>query len=137
MGSRSRFICASSDQSIRKAYQIGSHNEVKSVDRHRIALPLMKNFNGHHTRKRAAGKGRAVDVPALEEVTALIDGLERSRDNLIECLHKIQDHFKHLPDRHLVALADLLKLAPAEVYEVATFYHHFDVVRGEKCRLRS
>ena len=127
---KSRFVCASSDQSIRKAYQIGDNNKVNFRHLYRIALFLMKNFNGHHTRKRAAGKGRTVDVPALEEVTALIDGLERSRDNLIECLHKIQDHFKHLPDRHLVALADLLKLAPAEVYEVATFYHHFDVVRG-------
>ena len=51
------------------------------------------------------------------------------RDLLIEHLHKIQDRFGCLSDRHLVALADEMKLAMTEVYEVATFYHHFDVVK--------
>ena len=78
---------------------------------------------------RAAGKGHAVEPTARAEVAELIEGLDRRRDNLIECLHRIQDAHKHLSDRLLVALAELLKLAPTEVYEVATFYHHFDVVR--------
>ena len=50
------------------------------------------------------------------------------RDLLIEYLHKLQDQYKHISAGHIVALADLMKLAPAEIYEVATFYHHFDVV---------
>ena len=49
------------------------------------------------------------------------------RDLLIEYLHKLQDQYKHLSAGHIVALAELMKLAPAEIYEVATFYHHFDV----------
>ena len=68
-------------------------------------------------------------VAAQAEVTAAIDGITLQRDHLIECLHRIQDRYKHLSAAHLTALADLLQLAPTEVYEVATFYHHFDVVR--------
>ncbi|MCC7410690.1 MAG: NAD(P)H-dependent oxidoreductase subunit E [Gammaproteobacteria bacterium] len=55
--------------------------------------------------------------------------MPRRRDLLIEYLHLIQDAYHHIAARHLVALADELRLAPTEVYEVATFYHHFDVVR--------
>ena len=89
----------------------------------------MKNSGHKRARAKGAGKGRAVDLIARAEVSAVIDGIEPRRDHLIECLHRIQDAHKHLSARHLVALADLLHLAPAEVYEVATFYHHFDVVR--------
>src|SRR6185369_11394965 len=53
----------------------------------------------------------------------------RRSDLLIEHLHKIQDRFGHLSSAHLAALAEEMKLAQAEVYEVATFYHHFDVVK--------
>src|SRR6476619_2241619 len=55
--------------------------------------------------------------------------MPRRRDLLIECLHRIQDHFGCLSAPHLVALAAEMKMAMAEVYEVATFYHHFDVVK--------
>ena len=89
----------------------------------------MNKLGERRPRMRAAGKGHAVEPTARAEVAELIEGLDRRRDNLIECLHRIQDAHKHLSDRHLVALAELLKLAPTEVYEVATFYHHFDVVR--------
>lgn len=92
----------------------------------------MKKSGGKRARPRAAGKGHAIDPEARSEVSALIQGLDLTRDNLIECLHCIQDAHKHLSDRHLVALADILKLAPTEVFEVATFYHHFDVVRHEE-----
>lgn len=129
-GETVRLICVVPDEPIRKAYQIGRHIKVKSLRRYRTLSGLMKITHGQHARIRAAGKGRAVDASAKQEVASLVKGLALERDNLIECLHRIQDHFKHLPDRHLVALADLLKLAPAEVYEVATFYHHFDVVRS-------
>ncbi len=92
----------------------------------------MKKSGGKRARPRAAGKGHAIDPEARSEVSALIQGLDLTRDNLIECLHCIQDAHKHLSDRHLVALADILKMAPTEVFEVATFYHHFDVVRHEE-----
>jgi len=89
----------------------------------------MKNSVHKRARAKGAGKGRAVDLAARAEVSAVIDGIELRRDHLIECLHRIQDVYKHLSARHLTALADLLQLAPAEVYEVATFYHHFDFVQ--------
>ncbi len=83
--------------------------------------------------KRGKPKGRAVDARALVEVQALLGDESRRRDLLIEHLHKIQDHHGHISAAHLVALAREMKLATAEVYEVATFYHHFDVVKeGEK-----
>src|SRR5256885_2745147 len=77
---------------------------------------------------RNAPKGRAVDARALEAVRALLGDAPRRRDLLIEFLHRIQDAHGHVSAAHLVALAHEMKLAMAEVYEVATFYHHFDVV---------
>ena len=74
-------------------------------------------------------KGRQVDEAALADVRGLLADSERRRDLLIEYLHLIQDRFGHLSAAHLAALAQELRLAQAEVYEVATFYHHFDVVR--------
>jgi formate dehydrogenase len=70
-----------------------------------------------------------VDPKAREEVLALLGDLPRRRDLLIEYLHLIQDAYHCLSATHLVALAAELKMAMAEVYEVATFYHHFDVVK--------
>jgi len=80
-------------------------------------------------RKRAAPKGRRVDPGARDDVLALLGAAPRRRDLLIEHLHRIQDHFGCLSAPHLVALAAEMKLSMAEVYEVATFYHHFDVVK--------
>ena len=74
-------------------------------------------------------KGRQVDPQAREEVLALLGDAPRRRDLLIEHLHKIQDRYGCLSARHLVALAAEMKMAMAEVYEVATFYHHFDVIK--------
>ncbi len=73
-------------------------------------------------------KGRQVDPVALEEVRALLGERERRRDLLIEFLHLVQDGYGHLAARHLAALAEEMRLPQAEVYEVATFYAHFDVV---------
>jgi formate dehydrogenase len=70
-----------------------------------------------------------VDPQARAEVQALLGDAPRRRDLLIEYLHLIQDRYHCLAAPHLVALADELKMAMAEVYEVATFYHHFDVVK--------
>ena len=78
-------------------------------------------------------KGRQVEPKALEEVRALLGERERRRDLLIEHLHLIQDKYGHLAAAHLAALAQEMKLALTEVYEVATFYAHFDVVKeGEQ-----
>jgi formate dehydrogenase len=73
-------------------------------------------------------KGRQVDPAALDEVCALLGARERRRDLLIEFLHLIQDRYGHLSARHLAALAEEMRLPQAEVYEVATFYAHFDIV---------
>ncbi|WP_372526072.1 NADH-ubiquinone oxidoreductase-F iron-sulfur binding region domain-containing protein [Piscinibacter sp.] len=80
-------------------------------------------------RKRQAPKGRRVDAGALEEVQRLLGNESRQRDLLIEHLHKIQDSFGHLPAAHLAALAQEMRLAQTEVFEVASFYHHFDIVK--------
>ena len=80
-------------------------------------------------RKRQAPKGRRVDPTALAEVQSLLGTESRQADLLIEHLHKIQDRFGHLSAAHLTALAQEMRLAQTEVYEVATFYHHFDVVK--------
>ena len=87
-------------------------------------------------RERAArgkSKGRTVDSRALAEIQALLGEEPRRRDLLIEHLHKIQDRYDHISAAHIAALAREMKLAMTEVYEVATFYHHFDVIReGDK-----
>ncbi len=80
-------------------------------------------------RKREAPKGRRVDPQALLEVQGLLGLESRQPDLLIEHLHKIQDRFGCLSSQHLAALAQEMRLAQAEVFEVATFYHHFDVVK--------
>jgi len=80
-------------------------------------------------RPRQTPKGRQVDPRALGEVRALLGARPRRRDLLIEFLHLIQDRYGHISAPHLAALADEMKLAQAEVYEVATFYAHFDVVK--------
>src|SRR5262245_2937436 len=74
-------------------------------------------------------KGRVVDPAALDEVRALLGDQPRRRDLLIEHLHRVQDRYGRLSAAHLAALAEEMRLALAEVYEVATFYAHFDVVR--------
>lgn len=80
-------------------------------------------------RPRRTPKGRQTDPRALEEVRALLGERSRQRDLLIEHLHLIQDSFGYLSAAHLAALAQEMKLALTEVYEVATFYAHFDVVK--------
>jgi formate dehydrogenase len=79
-------------------------------------------------RKRQGPKGRQVDPEALAEVKALV-GDSLRHDLLIEYLHRINDRHGELGAPHLAALAQLMGLAQTEVYEVATFYHHFDEVK--------
>ena len=80
-------------------------------------------------RKREGAKGRGVDPAALAEVQALLGNASRARDQLIEHLHRLQDRYGYLSAAHLAALAAEMKLSQTEVYEVASFYHHFDIVK--------
>ena len=80
-------------------------------------------------RGRTQPRGRQVEPEALAEVRALLGDAPRRRDLLIEHLHLVQDRFGHVAARHVAALAEELRLPQAEVFEVATFYHHFDVTR--------
>src|SRR3954466_9955945 len=86
------------------------------------ALPLRE-------RKRQGPKGRKPTDQALAEVRQLLGDASRQSDLLIEHLHKLQDHYGHLSAAHLSALAEEMRLAQSEVYEVASFYHHFDIVK--------
>ena len=95
-------------------------SEVSVVDT--SALGRKRGVRGHP-------KGRPVDPRAVEEIRALLGDAPRQRDLLIEFLHRIQDRHGHISAAHILALAEELKLARTEVYEVATFYHHFDVVK--------
>jgi formate dehydrogenase beta subunit len=80
-------------------------------------------------RPRRTPKGRQVDPQAAQEINDLLGSRVRRRDHLIEFLHLIQDRYGYISAPHLAALAAEMKLAQAEVYEVATFYSHFDVVK--------
>jgi formate dehydrogenase len=88
-------------------------------------------------RQKSQHKGRQADETSLQEVRALLlldaEALKQRRDLLIEQLHALNDSFRGLHERHLVALSKLMNIPMAEVYEVATFYHHFEVIReGEQ-----
>jgi formate dehydrogenase len=83
---------------------------------------------------RSTPKGRGVDPEALIQVQALLGNDPRRADLLIEFLHRIQDRYGHIGSAHVVALAAEMKLAMTEVYEVATFYHHFDVIKDGEAR---
>ena len=84
-------------------------------------------------RQKSQLKGRQADEISLKEVNALLmldaKSLRHRRDLMIEHLHKINDTYRGLHERHLVALAKLMNTPMAEVFEVATFYHHFEVIR--------
>ncbi len=80
-------------------------------------------------KRSAKPKGRQLDDAALADVRHLLEERPRRRDLLIEHLHLIQDHYGHLSARHLRALAEEMRLSQAEVYEVASFYDHFDIVK--------
>ena len=79
-------------------------------------------------------KGRQLDDLSHQEVLAVIGKLPIQRDLLIEALHLLQDNFGCLELRHLRSLADIFSISQAEVYEVASFYHHFDLVAEGQCK---
>ena len=93
--------------------------------------PTVIDTSNLRSGRKARGqlKGRTVDPRAQDEVRALLGAAPRRRDLLIEFLHRVQDAHGHLSAAHLAALAQEMRLSMAEVYEVATFYHHFAVVK--------
>src|ERR1700749_1004351 len=93
--------------------------------------PRIAGNAGEPRRRKArrTPKGRQLDPQAVADVQALLTDRPRRHDLLIEHLHLIQDHYGHISAAHLAALAAEMKLAQTEVYEVATFYAHFDVVK--------
>jgi NADH:ubiquinone oxidoreductase subunit F (NADH-binding)/NADH:ubiquinone oxidoreductase subunit E len=106
----------------------GSPIEVKAV-----AVATVDEMR-ERIRRKSKLKGRQADDTSIEEVRALIGPRPQAghrRDLLIEHLHTLNDAYRCLHDRHLVALAKEMNIPMAEVYEVATFYHHFEVVRGD------
>ena len=78
---------------------------------------------------RGEKRGRSVDPEAFKQIESLLSDMPLRRDLLIEYLHLIQDNHGHISAAHITALARIMKLSTTEVYEVATFYHHFDVVK--------
>jgi NADH:ubiquinone oxidoreductase subunit F (NADH-binding)/NADH:ubiquinone oxidoreductase subunit E len=92
-------------------------------------IPIHDAANAARLRNRQAPKGRRVDPAVLAQLQAWLGETAPRRDLLIEALHTINDRLRCLPTPHLAALAQWMKLSQAEVYEVASFYHHFDIVR--------
>ena len=84
---------------------------------------------GGRKRAKSTPKGRQVSPRALEEIAALLGDRPRDRDLLIEHLHLIGDRYRQISAAHLAALAEEMKLSFADVFETATFYAHFDVVK--------
>ncbi len=87
------------------------------------------DFVRRRKRKRALPKGRQVEPAARTAVQDVLGDMPRRRDMMLEGLHRINDRYGCLRVEHLAALAEALRLSMTEVYEVASFYHHFDVVR--------
>jgi len=99
------------------------------VDTGTIDAGIWKSAPG---KGRKTPKGRQASDSAIAEVRALLGDRPRERHLLIEFLHLIQDHYGHLAIAHMAALAEELRLSQTEVYEVATFYAHFDVVHDDE-----
>ena len=94
-----------------------------------VTIPIIPVADARRVRKRQGPKGRTVRPAVLAEVQAWWGAEPPRRDLLIEALHVINDRLGALPAPHLAALAQWMKLSQAEVYEVASFYHHFEVLK--------
>ncbi len=81
------------------------------------------------SRRAWQAKGRPLDDEAVLELRETLAGMPARRDLLVEMLHRLQDRFGCLTARHLKALAEETRLSEAEIFEVASFYHHFDIVK--------
>ena len=88
-------------------------------------MPKKGNFK---QKKKLRSRGRNVDPAVKDSLIQLLDIQYFRRDHLIEYLHVIQDRIGYIDENYMTALADLLDISQTEVYEVASFYHHFDVI---------
>src|SRR5258708_1159157 len=107
----------------------GSGNETSSMNHVEQQVRAFDHPGAGRKRAKATPKGRQIDPTAAHEMELLLGDRPRRRDLLIEHLHLIQDKYHQISAAHLAALADEMKLAFAEVFETATFYAHFDVVK--------
>mgnify|MGYP000028706939 FL=1 len=82
--------------------------------------------------KKLRNRGRKVNFEVRDKLVELLEVSRYRRDHLIEYLHVIQDSQGHINEDYITALANLLKISQTEVYEVATFYHHFDIIKGDE-----
>jgi len=82
--------------------------------------------------KKLRNRGRQVNFEVRDKLVKLLGVSNYRRDHLIEYLHVIQDSQGHINEEFMTALANLLKISQTEVYEVATFYHHFDIIKGDE-----
>ena len=103
--------------------------EVRPEEVQSRIIPIALSREEMRDRKRRGPKGRRPDAVAVEEIRELLGEAPRRRDLLIEHLHRIQDRFGRLSSAHLSALAEEMRMAQSEVFEVASFYHHFDIVK--------
>src|SRR6516225_2042381 len=99
------------------------------MSQHEQTIRIFEHLGAEGRKARATPKGRAIDPQAAHEIALLLGERPRRRDLLIEHLHLIQDTYKQISAAHLAALADTMRLSFAEVFETATFYAHFDVVK--------
>ena len=106
-----------------------AHSAPKSCMSEKTVIPITALQPTTRQQKREAPKGRVVEASATADVRELLGAAPRDADQLIEHLHRLQDHFGHLSARHLAALAREMGLAQTAVFEVASFYHHFDIVK--------
>ena len=83
-------------------------------------------------KKKLRNRGRKVNFEVRDQLVKLLEVSSYRRDHLIEYLHIIQDSQGHINEEFMTALANLLKISQTEVYEVATFYHHFDIIKGDE-----
>ena len=90
----------------------------------------MKTSTRKKSDRKGQFRGRHLESKALAEIQGLLDAGATRRDHLIEYLHLIQDKYHCISAEHIVALAEVMKLSTTEIYEVASFYHHFDVVKA-------
>ena len=79
-----------------------------------------------------APKGRQVEDTTIANIKTILGGLEIRRDLLIEALHKVQDSYGYIGASEMAALAEIFRLSQAEVYEVGSFYHHFNIIKEDQ-----
>src|SRR5437763_7512275 len=107
----------------------GNHDRDVPMSHDAQQVRSFEHPGGGRKRAKSTPKGRQVEPQAAHEIAALLGDRSRRRDLLIEHLHLIQDTYKQISAAHLAARADQMKLSFAEVFETATFYAHFDVVK--------